>query len=344
MILPEYRFPVLSLRYLCIFLTLIQTGVACTIPVFRFALDRWHPDPYRLSVRTKEVADPAVASFLRNLDASSGINLEVSRGNADHSSLHTPENDGSSTEIWKGALTKSELDRLLQSPARKQLVDQILAGSAAVWVLVDNGDPIEAERSAAIISKRLRYLEQVIRLPNIDPNDPSSRLGPGPPLKVAFSLLRIADPKAEEPLLNMLAAQTPELRDSKRPWVSVVFGRGRVLGSWPASSMEDAQIEELALFLSGACSCQVKRQNPGWDLLLSADWDTSLQAMGVPPTPTSGADEPASKSTNLAAETLRIEASRPDENPPRSRRVPVAWAALLVVLAWSLMRRKLPPS
>ncbi|MFT5104551.1 MAG: hypothetical protein ACI9UA_000166, partial [Pseudoalteromonas tetraodonis] len=31
-------------------------------------------------------------------------------------------------------------------------------------------------------------------------------------------------------------------------------------------------------FLTGACSCQVKAQNPGWDLLLSADWEKGLLA------------------------------------------------------------------
>ena len=31
-------------------------------------------------------------------------------------------------------------------------------------------------------------------------------------------------------------------------------------------------------FLLGACSCEVKRMNPGWDLLLRADWDEGLAA------------------------------------------------------------------
>ena len=36
------------------------------------------------------------------------------------------------------------------------------------------------------------------------------------------------------------------------------------------------------MFLLGACSCQVKRMNPGWDLLLNVDWDGALQAIGFP--------------------------------------------------------------
>ena len=50
--------------------------------------------------------------------------------------------------------------------------------------------------------------------------------------------------------------------------------------------MSGRLMEDLTLFLSGACSCQVKEQNPGFDLLLSADWNAELFGEGVdPPAP-----------------------------------------------------------
>ncbi len=35
-------------------------------------------------------------------------------------------------------------------------------------------------------------------------------------------------------------------------------------------------LRESAAFVTGACSCQVKEQNPGFDLLLNADWNKLL--------------------------------------------------------------------
>ncbi len=320
------------------------TCIGCTIPVFRFALDRWHADPYRLELRAEDAAKPDIAAFVRNLDAASGINLEVSRSKGPDSILHMPASDGTGTEVWKGSLDRSRLDALVDSSARAQIAANILSGDAAVWVLVENGDPAGADRAAATITKRLRYLEKVIQLPKIDPNDPSSRLGPGPALRTTFSVVRIPTQHDEAPLLSMLSANDPEITHSGKPWTSVVFGRGRVLGAWPIESMDDAHIEELALFLTGACSCQVKRQNPGWDLLLRFDWDTKLQSMGIPPLPATESNTPAPTAANQSPESVRIEPPTQEPAPRQMRRLPIAWFALAVVLAWSILRRKLPPS
>jgi hypothetical protein len=35
-------------------------------------------------------------------------------------------------------------------------------------------------------------------------------------------------------------------------------------------------IREAGAFLVGACSCEVKRQNPGTDLLMAVDWDAQI--------------------------------------------------------------------
>jgi hypothetical protein len=34
------------------------------------------------------------------------------------------------------------------------------------------------------------------------------------------------------------------------------------------------------MFLVGRCSCRVKNENPGWDLLLNVDWEKALKAAG----------------------------------------------------------------
>jgi len=55
-----------------------------------------------------------------------------------------------------------------------------------------------------------------------------------------------------------------------------VFGRGRALEVIPAPQVNADLIHDLTEYLCGACSCQVKEQNPGFDLLLSTDWNDAI--------------------------------------------------------------------
>jgi hypothetical protein len=60
-----------------------------------------------------------------------------------------------------------------------------------------------------------------------------------------------------------------------------VFGRGRILDGLPASKMKAELISLASSYICGACSCEVKRGNPGADLLLTADWSEALEGSEV---------------------------------------------------------------
>lgn len=324
---------------------------ACSIPVFRYALDRWPADPYALEVSGSDAKDESVARFLRNFTDSTPINLVPTRMKEEGASrLLFPHAAPGSAPAWSGALDASSLPRLTDSPARAEVVRRILDGEVGVWILVESGDRAADDQAAAGLEKRLRYLEQVAQLPQIDPSDPTSKLGPGPALRVKFSLLRVPrDDSAEQAFFRMLSGPKTEAAVSAGPWFALVFGRGRVLGAWPAQGFGDEQIDEACLFLLGACSCQVKRLNPGWDLLLNADWNEALRAIGYPSAETAAAQTPAPEPKNAEPpkpETVTLTAAAPPPVAPASSRTsPLAIAAgvLLVLgsaLAWRTMRRQ----
>lgn len=326
---------------------------ACSVPVFRYALDRWSADPYTLEVSANDAKDEAVARFLRNFTDSTPLNLAPQRSKeAGPSRLAFPRAATDATPTWSGTLDSGTLPRLTDSPVRTELAHRILAGETGVWLLVDSGDRDTDERTAAALEKRLHYLEQAADIPPIDPDDPTNELGPGPALRVKFSVLRVRrDDAAEQPFLKMLAGPKYESAPASGPWLALVFGRGRVLGAWPAQGFGDEQIDEACLFLLGACSCQVKRMNPGWDLLLNVDWNEALQAIGFPKSndapevtpdiPNIVASEPA------RAETVTLAAAAPEVAPPHASTAgapaAIAAAVLLVLgsaLAWRTMRRQ----
>ncbi len=341
-------------------LIVAPVATACSIPVFRYALDRWQADPFALEISATDAKDEAVARFLRNLTDSSPLNLMPSRSNDDgHSRLAFPHAAPDATPAWSGKLDGTTLARLTDSPARAEVVKRILAGECGVWVLVESGQREADDRAAAALEKRLRYLEQVAQIPPIDPNDPTSRLGPGPALGVKFSLLRIKHgDMAEEVFTSMLAGPNHDMENANGPWLALVFGRGRALGAWSAEGFGDEQTDEACLFLLGACSCEVKRMNPGWDLLINVDWNESLHAMGFPPAPPVALQKPmmAAQEPGTAKpepedavapkpETVTIAAAQP-VLPARGngfRTAAIAAAVLLVLgsgLAWRTIRRQ----
>jgi len=320
-------------------LTLAHAAECCTIPVFRYALDRWQADAYRLEFPASALQTPAIADFFRNLGSDSPVNLEAKPGTGAEARLIFPHpEEATAPVVWSGTLTPASLQALTNSPARRELARRVLAGESVVWVLVESGDKAADDALAARVEKRLRYLEQVAILPRIDPNDPTSQLGPGPALRVKFSLLRIAGTSNESLLLKMLAGPKPDAALQSGAWLAAVFGRGRVLGAWPAGDFGDAEIEEVCLFLLGACSCQVKRQNPGWDLLMNVAWQEELTAIAEKTTATGTTPKPiTTNSVALEPETVKIQpqAAAPAAAPERPW--PLMWIAAgfaLVMGVW----------
>ncbi|PAW76744.1 MAG: hypothetical protein B9S33_20675 [Pedosphaera sp. Tous-C6FEB] len=311
---------------------------ACTVPVFRYGLDNWQADAFRLEVPASALTDPKLADFFRNLGTALPVNLEVKPGTGTEARLLRPQpEEATAPVVWTGALTPTSLATLMDSPARKEIARRVLAGESVVWVLAESGNKAEDDAVAARVEKRLRYLEQVAILQPIDPNDPSSKLGPGPALRVKFSLLRVpragdlqspsvatdstgrrlqtAGTTDESLLLKMLAGPKPAAELAAGPWLAAVFGRGRVLGAWPAEDFGDAEIEEACLFLLGACSCQVKRQNPGWDMLMNVNWAAELKAVAEKATAPASTPAPgtaaASATPTNAAQTVTITSGPP---------------------------------
>jgi hypothetical protein len=269
----------LGLALLCSF----QSTQGCTIPVFRYALDRWEADAYRLVLPAHTSADAAQNELLRPLRANGKANLGIET--TQDVSLTKPELRFSARHqnpFWSGPLDQTSLGQILDSPMRKKLMEHILAGDSIIWVVTDKGTPEDAAHVERI-EKRIKFLEQVASLPIQDPNDPDSQLGPGPSLKLAFTMLRVrSDDPAETLFLKMLAGPKSDIDPAKTSFAAAVFGRGRVLGAWSLDVLDDASLEDACMFLVGRCSCRLKNENPGWDILMNVDWVKALENVGKP--------------------------------------------------------------
>lgn len=325
----------------------------CSVPVFRYALDHWPLDPFRLEVAQSDFRSDSLANTLRNLGENSPFNLEAERSNdpAAPSRLFAPIRGRSQGQtespppLWEGALTSDAFKALTDSPARREIARLILEGHSMVWILVETGQNTEDEPARKLFEQRLRFLEQVSELPPIDPSDPSNKIGPGPQLALKLALLRVSrNNPAETHFLKMLAG--PNGLDSlppEKPFAAVVFGRGRVLGAW--SDPDESTIEEASRFLMGACSCQVKNQNPGWDLLSPTAWDESLRiadqkrvaALEASSQKSPEAGSTAQKATPQPETVVFQSTSNPPDKSPESSRSLITSSVFRTTLAMLLV-------
>ena len=281
------------IRLIVLMLTLVSGPAwACSVPVFRYALEHWPADPFQITVLhkgalTAEQAALVLTGTLANAKVKT-VNLETETAEdvlafwkeqktdkLPWVVVQFPRMTGISAAVMAGPLAEVA-PVLFESPARREVIDRLAAGESAVWVLLESGDKAKDEAAAELLEKRLDYLMGVMTLPKLDAQDIANGLVSisEEDLKLDFSVLRVSRADARERLFTQMLIQSePGLEEIQEPMVFPIFGRGRSLYALVGAGIRQETIESAASFLIGKCSCQVKEQNPGVDLLLTADWD-----------------------------------------------------------------------
>jgi hypothetical protein len=283
-------------------LSLLAVAEACNVPVFRFALERWRSDPYEVVVFHRGPLSDADREVLRPLEEKQdqfSANIVVRTVDVDGETdpadkkllallgdepalprlvLQYPHYLQIPVPVWHGPLSRESVASLTDSPIRKELVRRLASGQTAVWLVLECGDAEKDEAAVKLLTAELSKLEKELELPELS-EAPEDNLLAGTPLKLQFTSLRVTrGTGADEPLVQMLVRSEPDLADRKDPMIFPIFGRGRALFPLIGAGITAENIYDSGAFLVGACSCEVKELNPGFDLLLSAEWDTLLFA------------------------------------------------------------------
>ncbi|MEJ6569949.1 MAG: hypothetical protein QNK83_11970 [Akkermansiaceae bacterium] len=286
---------------LLLFFLLTLQSFACQVPVFRYALERWQADSFRLQLITTEEAPPQLTKLPQHLNLEfEVINLEKLTPHQKLAIvglekitqfptylLHPPESwPNSDPLVFQG--TESSLKNILDSPLRQRIKNDLLEGESTVWVLVEGSDAAANEATFKQLEESLAKAQSQITIPDgVIQADQVGKVGDDIslddvlrstiPLKISFKIERIkgTDP-AEQTFLKILTANRPSPSDE--PLVVPIFGRGRTPGPLLGSSITPKATLDACEYLCGACSCQVKSGNPGYDLLFLANWQENLQS------------------------------------------------------------------
>lgn len=278
------RFPRVALLAPLLAMLALEAVHGCNVPVFYFALFEWRANPHRLALgESPKGAD--VASIKDRVNRSVA-NVEMDSPSSTIPAGHVQIRFPKTNRLWwdaplPGNDPQKGLDLLLDSPARQQVVHQLESGVSVVWVFLDSGDKKIDDAAFGQFTGRLKYLQKVVELPAAD-NGNQIEEGPDPnkspvPLKIAFSAVRVSrnDPR-EVGFVAQLLNVIPDLHAIKTPMAYPVFGRALMMAPLYGENLTNAHIDRWTEYAAGACSCQVKDQNPGFDLLVTADWDHFL--------------------------------------------------------------------
>ncbi len=303
-------------KILSLSLLLLQSvATACNVPVFRYALERWPVSPYRaVVVKAGDLTKSEKADFdllERAGDGENGmLNLVLWNPNDEDLKksgldkvLPTPPGPtavvhllypvatGEDKPFWSAQLTPDAVKKIRGSAFRNALVKKILEGNSGVFVVLESGDGKKDGKVVQEIEGYIREIAKEMELPpgvvaadgsvtgaaGADAFDPINRLRSAIPLKIAFTTLRMAR-AADEVLAALLlgVGAERERKIEEGPMVFAVYGRARALTPMIGEDIGIDNIGSIAYYFTGACSCQIKALNPGTDLLIDHDWDSSL--------------------------------------------------------------------
>jgi len=280
---------------------------ACETPVYRYAMYRWNPAPYEiyyfhnepLSGETEEfhtkikelvklqTDKPVLNATLIPVDLAKDPELkqvlpDIKELWTKHQKELSPGylvTNPQGGVVSVGTLTSEQLASFIDSAKRRQLLAQLADGKAAVMVLLSGQDPVATKNA----EKELQGLVESVNQGKVQlyqvPEEPSDKEGATekPATKPSHTLAMLTldrqDPK-EAWLIQSLLAVESDLRELTEPMVFAVYGRARALPPYVGKGITRDNLLQCIEFVTGACSCTVKEQNPGVDLLVRTDWET----------------------------------------------------------------------
>ena len=297
-----------------VFAILCPPSLACNTPVYRYAMYNWQTAPYiafyfyegEIPQEDKDVHEaleklteewpPEANIRLEPIDVSDAKKLEIlpefvidawkshEDGKTPAYVIYSPLR----AHIYSGQLDQESARKLIDSPARQKFGQLLEEGNAAVMILLTCPDE-EQNKKAEEALKGLRKLADSgeipieLQLPPMGlPEDGEEADEDAPdPNKLGISVLKVnRDDPAEEFFVRMLMSIEDDLQEyADQPMIFAGYGRGRAMEPYIGKGITAENLVDVVAFLAGACSCMVKEQNPGADLLLKWNWEETADKM-----------------------------------------------------------------
>ncbi len=290
-----------------IFLTAfcLSASSAEKLPLYKLALEKWEPDPYRAVViynKDNPAEGNEGVSFIRNKIEDKLCSLNLVIGMADVTDrkiidartseilknfkpekypftiIYFPQISDVDLPLWAGYMTPQTGEALCDSPARREIARRMLKGEAAVWLIIKSGIEEKDAHAFHVLTEELKKDPAAADPATLDNEAKDDVIIPGlNPAKMSIIMIS-RDDRSEMLLLEMLNCMEPEIMStSNEPAIVPVYGRGRVFDIFSGYEISSENIRRTVRELMTCPPDNVKRPETGTDLLMAVSWDAFLK-------------------------------------------------------------------
>jgi len=151
-----------------------------------------------------------------------------------------------------------DLNGLTVSPLRKKIASEIMTGKLCVLTYLTTGNKEKDEKGMQIIQKALG----------------------DSPFRNIITVVELSRSSVEEShFVSLLLNVEDDLKTIPEPMLFGVFGRFRALEPLLGKGITEENIRLMIDFLTADCSCLIKDNLPGTDILFTNNWDNPTIAL-----------------------------------------------------------------
>lgn len=160
--------------------------------------------------------------------------------------------------LFSKFVNHKELENLTVSPLRKKIAAELMSGKLCVMLFLKTGIDTKDEPALQILKKTVTAspFREIIPIVELDRNSVD-----------------------EKHFVSMLLNVESDLKDINEPMLFGVFARFKALEPLLAKGISEENINLMIDFLTADCSCVIKDDLPGTDILFTNEWENPLPAM-----------------------------------------------------------------
>ena len=154
-------------------------------------------------------------------------------------------------------IDENQLEKLASSPFRETVAKELMDGKLCVMLYLKSGIPEKDEAGLEVVKKSVAAspFADVISIMELDRNN-----------------------KEESQLVSLLLNVEDDLKDIDEPMLFGVFGKFRALEPLLAKGISQANINLMIDFFTADCSCLIKDDLPGMNMLYNGNWENPQTA------------------------------------------------------------------
>ncbi len=244
--------------YIKILISSAILSLACTTKVSEWVLLNALPNEYVLAYYHKDTISETVKQH------NSEISAEIKSANIQFRNILKKDIDRPyyalyyNNRLFGKYNAFRELDEIAVSPLRKRIAGELMAGKLCVMLYLKTGDPQKDEQGLQVVKKAVE----------------------ASPFGETITIVDLSRTSAEEKhFISMLLNVESDLKDIQQPMLFGIFAKLKALEPLIAKGITEENINLMIDFLTADCSCLIKDDLPGTDILFAGNWENPAPAL-----------------------------------------------------------------